>query len=166
MLFCHVIVVCVNKKVQWQAIMGGLVSLPFNLGRNSSSRANGVGTRRVPGLYRYPPADGKNLSISFGQNYNKSSIQWTSTFLVIITLATRDLKRESQNCSYLGTCRISITLLLSLSRFGILLLSISYRRILLLDPLQFPYKQPPKSQPLRTLRSFINIQRDSIKLVK
>lgn len=33
-------------------------------------------------------------------------------------------------------------------------------------PVKFPYKQPPKSQPLKTLRSFINIQRDSIKLVK
>ena len=32
--------------------------------------------------------------------------------------------------------------------------------------IQFPYKQPHKSQPIRCLRSFINLQRDSIKLVR
>ena len=35
-----------------------------------------------------------------------------------------------------------------------------------LSSVQFPYKQPTKSQPIKCLRSFINLQRDSIKLVK
>ena len=32
--------------------------------------------------------------------------------------------------------------------------------------LQFPYKQPGRSQPIRCLRSYINIHRDSVKLKK
>jgi hypothetical protein len=32
--------------------------------------------------------------------------------------------------------------------------------------LQFPYKQPGRNQPIRCLRSYINIHRDSVKLKK
>ena len=31
---------------------------------------------------------------------------------------------------------------------------------------QFPYKQPGRNQPIRCLRSYINIHRDSVKLKK
>ena len=46
----------------------------------------------------------------------------------------------------------------------VLLLALTFSHFPLL--VQFPYKQPTKSQPIKCLRSFINLQRDSIKLVK